>query len=115
MTAWNKLIYSLPLADGVFAQLNGDHIYPKLDLSEAYKLILVDVKCAEILTINTQKRLYKFLRLSLGIKVAPTIFQQVMDTMLSGLDFAIAYLDDIIMKSKIREEQAKYVKEVLKK
>ena len=35
-----------------------------------------------------------------GVKVAPAIFQQVMDTMLGGLDFAITYLDDIIIASK---------------
>ncbi len=57
--------------------------------------------CAEILMINTHKRLFKFLRLTFGIKIAPAIFQQVIDTIFSGLDFAIVYLDDILIKSKI--------------
>ena len=35
--------------------------------------------------------------------------------MLSGLDFAIAYLDDILIKSKTQEEHARYEKEVFKK
>ena len=70
-------------------------MFSKLDLSEAYRQIPVDETCAEILTINTHKGLFKFHRLPFGIKVAPAIFQHVMDIMLSGLDFAIAYLDDI--------------------
>ncbi len=45
------------------------------------------------------------------MKVASVIFQQVMDTMLSGLDFAIAYLVDILMKIKTREKHARRVKE----
>ena len=44
--------------------------------------------------------LYKFDRLVFGIKVAPAIFQQVMDTMLGGFDFTFAYLDDIVIWSK---------------
>ena len=60
------------------------------------------------------KELYKFLRFPLGIKVAPVIFQQV-DTMLSGQDFAIAYLDDILIKSKTQEEHTRHVKDFSKK
>ena len=40
--------------------------------------------------------MYKFERLLFRVKVAPGIFQQIMDTMLSRLDFAVAYLDDIL-------------------
>ena len=38
-----------------------------------------------------------------------------MDTMLTDLDFATAYLDNILIKSKNREEHAKHVTEVFKK
>ena len=93
-------------------QLNGGWIFSKLDLLEVYLQIPVYEKCAEILRINMHKGLYKFLRLPYGIKVAPVIFQQVMDTMLIGLDFAIAYLDDILIKNKTWEEHARHVKEV---
>ena len=48
--------------------------------------------------------LFKFIRLPFGIKVASAIFQQVMDIIPSGLDFVIAYLDDILIKSKTRED-----------
>ena len=55
---------------------------------------------SELLCINTYRGLYKFERLQLGVKVTPAIFQQVAETMLSELDFAFAYLDDILVKSK---------------
>lgn len=48
--------------------------------------------------------MYKFNRLLFGIKVAPDIFQQIMDTMLSGFDFAVAYLD-ILLKSENPEHK----------
>ena len=69
-------------------------------MSEAYLQIPVEEKCAELLTINTHRGLYKSNRLQYGIKVSPTIFQKIMDTMLADLDFATAYLDDILVKSK---------------
>ena len=46
------------------------------------------------------------------IKVAPAIFQEVMDTMLDGFDFAIAYLDDIIIISKSNEQHREQVRRV---
>ena len=50
-----------------------------------------------------------------GVKVAPAVFQQVMDTMLSGFDFAVAYLDDIWMKSQSLGEHKEHVHNVFAK
>ena len=74
----------------LFAKLNGDKVFSKIDLSDAYLQMEVDDK---VLTINTHK-------VCTRLKVAPSLFQQVMDTMLAGLDFAIVYLDDILIKSE---------------
>ena len=93
----------------MFANLNSGHIFCKLDLSEAYLQIPVEEKCAELLTINTYRGLYKINSLQYGIKVAPTIFQKIMATMLADLD------DDILIKSTNREDHAKHVIEVFKK
>ena len=38
-----------------------------------------------------------------------------MDTMLADLDFATAYWDDILIKSKNREDPAKHAVEMFKK
>ena len=32
-----------------------------------------------------------------GVNTTPTIFQQIMDTTLAGFDFAVAFLDDILV------------------
>ena len=83
-------------------------------MSEANLQTPVKEKCAELSTINTYRGQYKINRLQYGIKVVPTIFQKIMDTMLADLDFATAYIDDILIKSKNREDHAKHVTEVLK-
>ena len=48
--------------------------------------------------------MYKFNRLSFGIKDTLAIFQQVMDTMLSELDFVAAYVEDILIKDEPHKE-----------
>ena len=49
---------------------------------------------------------------NLRVKFAPAIFQQVMDTMLGELNFSIAYLDDILINSKIMEEYQGHIHKV---
>ena len=61
-------------------------------------------ECLKLLTINTHKGLFKFNLLPFEIKVAPSIFQQIMDTILAGLDCAQAYLDDILIRSETRHQ-----------
>ena len=38
-----------------------------------------------------------------------------MDTLLNDVDFAIAYVDDIFIRSESREQHAEHIKEVLEK
>lgn len=102
-TGSNKAIkdyhYLLPNPEKIFTKLNGDKVFSKIDLSEAYLQIPAEEESTKILCINTHKELYIFNRLPFGIKVALSIFQQTMDTMLMGQNFATAYLDDILIKS----------------
>ena len=87
-------------------------MWTKIDLSEAYLQIPVEENSTKLLCINTHRGLYKFDRLVFGIKVAPAIFQQVMDTMLSGFDFTFAHLDDIIISSKTKELHREHLNKV---
>ena len=87
--------YPLPIPDDIFATLNGGQFFSKIDFAEAYLQIVVDEKSKELYTYN---------RLPFGIKVAPAIFQQIMDTMLAGLKGVISYLDDLIVVGKTEEE-----------
>ena len=64
---------------------------------------------------HTHRSLYRLRWLPFGLKVALSLFQQIMDTMLSGLEYAMAYLDDILIKSKNFEEHKSHVREVFKR
>ena len=107
--------YPLPSPEEIFAKLNGGKIFSKIDLSEAYLQVKVNEECSKILTINTHKGLFKFNRLPFGLKVAPSLFQQVMETMLAGLDFSIAYLDDVLIKSENSKEHIEHITKVFER
>ena len=47
-----------------------------------------------------------------GLKVGPSLFQQIMDTMLSGLEYTMAYLDDIVIKRRINQLRPRYIETI---
>ena len=75
----------------------------------------VDDECSKVLTVNTNKGLYKLNRLPFGLKVALSLFQQVMDTMLADLYFAVVYLDNILIKSENNNQHCDHIKEVFRR
>ena len=83
-------------------------------MSEAYLEVKVDEECSKYPTIHTHRGLYTLKRLPFGLKVAPSLFQQIMDAMLAALEYAMAYLDDILIKSENMEHR-KHVWEVFKR
>lgn len=89
--------YPLPRIDDIFANLAGCNYFCVLDLTGAYQQIPVSETSQELLTINTQKGLFRFTRLCFGVSSAPSIFQSVMDRILINISGAHCYLDDIII------------------
>ncbi|CAH8596854.1 unnamed protein product [Schistosoma turkestanicum] len=84
--------------------LNGGKFFAKLDLADAYLQVEVDEASKELLTINTHRGLFQYNRLPFGVKTAPSIFQQLMDTILSDIAGVAAYLDDILIVAKTLEQ-----------
>jgi Reverse transcriptase (RNA-dependent DNA polymerase) len=92
--------YPLPKPNELFVALNGGIIFSKIDFSEAYLQVPLDEESKKILIINTHKGLFQYNRLPFDVASAPSIFQKIMDMMLTGLDGTVSYLDDIIITGK---------------
>ena len=50
---------------------------------------------------------YEYPKVPFGLAQAPSYFQKLMNKVLNGLNFAFAYLDDIIIFSETAEEHMK--------
>uniref|UniRef100_A0A5S6QHW2 Reverse transcriptase domain-containing protein n=1 Tax=Trichuris muris TaxID=70415 RepID=A0A5S6QHW2_TRIMR len=79
--------YPLPTPEDVFTTLNGGTVFSQIDFSDAYLKV-------EVISIQSP---------SFWRKISPRIFQQIMDTLISGLRGAVAYLEDVIVVGKTEE------------
>ncbi|EFP09026.1 hypothetical protein CRE_22508 [Caenorhabditis remanei] len=105
--------HPLPTAEDIFSNLNGGKYFSQIDLAEAYLQIELDEDSKNLLCINTHRGLYQFNRLPFGVKPATAIFQQVIDSMITGLEGTAAYLDDIIITGSTIDEHNERVKAVM--
>ena len=55
---------------------------------------------------------YEYVKVPFGLAQAPSYFQELMTGILKDFDFAIAYLDDIIIFSRMVEEHLLHTKQV---
>ena len=102
--------YPLPSLEDIFTKLNGGRVFSNLDVSEAYIQVKLSEECLKCLTMNMHKGIFKLSRLPFGLKVAPSLFQQIMDTMLAGMEYAIIYLDDILIKSEDEDQHKTHIR-----
>ena len=72
---------------------------------------MVDEETSKLLSINTHRGSYSFNCLLFGCKVTLSVTQKIID-MLGELDFAMVYLDDILIKSETFGRHRQHVKEV---
>ena len=107
--------YPLPAPEDLFTLLNGGKCFAKLDLAEAYLQLELTPESRELVTINTHRGLFQFTRLPFGVKTGPSIFQQVIDTILSTIPGVAAYLDDIVIVGANQTELRERICEVLKR
>jgi len=107
--------YPIPKAEDIFSTLNGGEKFTKLDLSQAYLQLPIDVESQQLTTINTHKGLFQYTRLPYGIASAPAIFQMTMDKILQGLKGVSCYLDDILITGCDDAEHLANLKNVLQR
>ena len=109
-------LYPLPKIDEMFAKLGGAKIFSTIDLRSAYYHIGLtresQAKSAFVVLMGK----WQFKRTPFGLSQAPAYFQFLIDQVLMGCgDFAMGYLDDIIVFSKSEEEHLRHLEEIFKR
>lgn len=107
--------YPLPHIHDVTNVLHGKKIFSKIDIVRAYFHIPINETDIPKTALTTPFGSFEFLFLNFGLKCAPMTFQRFMNEVLQNLDFAICYLDDVLIFSDNEDEHIKHVQIVLER
>ena len=103
----------LPKIDEFYAKLNGYKVFSSLDLrSRYYHIGLSDSAKSKSAFILSSLGKYQFSRVPLGLAQAPSYFQKLINNVLKGCNFAMGYLDDIIIYSRTEKEHLEHLEEI---
>jgi len=107
--------YQTSTTDAVIVELgSGNSVYAEIDLAEAYTQLGLDLETSKMLAVNTHRGLFRVTTLPFGIKLAPAIFQRVVDSIIAGLPGTLAYQDNIFVAAPTRTILRCRVYDVLK-
>jgi len=109
--------YPLPLIRETLNLLRQARVHTKLDVHGAYNMLQVKEGDENKLAFRTRYGLFEPMVMQFGTTNAPADFQgYINNTIREALDdFALAYLDDILIYSDSEKEHVEHVKWVMKR
>ena len=110
-----KFTWPMPKVEDIFSKLNGAKYFSTLDLRAIYHHIPLDKSSIPKMAFNSPFGKYVYVKVAFGLAQAPAYFQELMTKILKDFDFAIAYLDDIIIFSRAAEEHLSHIRNVFEK
>ena len=103
----------LPKLDELYVKLKGYKVFSNLDLRSGYYHIdLSDSAKPKSAFVLSSLGKYQFNRVPFGLAQAPAYFQKLINDVLKGCNFAMGFLDDIIIYSRSEKEHLEHLKEV---
>lgn len=109
--------YPLPLIKESLNNLSGMKYFSRIDIVSAFNNLRIEKGQEYLTAFRTRFGLYESLVMPFGMTGAPATFQRYINSALrEHLDvFCTAYLDDILIYSRTREEHIEHLKLVLQK
>jgi hypothetical protein len=109
--------YPLPIISEMLNRIRGARILTNLDLRNAYDLIRIKEADEYQTAFRTPYGQFEYRVMPFGLTNTPATFQAYIDDCLRPYidDFAICYLNDILINSTNKNEHEDHVKEVLER
>lgn len=105
--------YPLPYLQDFTSNLAGKRVFTKLDLVRAYHQVPIAPNDVHKTAVTTPFGLFEFPVMCFGLRNAAQTFQRLVNSILSGLDFVFAYVDDVLIASVNPTEHEQHVRTVL--
>eukprot|EP00731_Ephydatia_muelleri_P034136 Em0048g12a len=106
--------YPMPRVDDLIDRLGGVSYITTMDLTRGYWQVPVSPDDKHKTAFAAPSGLFQFTRMPFGLKGAPATFQRLVDRVLQGLEeFSGAYIDDIIVFSKLWTDHIRHLQVVL--
>ena len=96
----------------MYVQLKGAKFFSTIDLRSGYYHIALGKDSRAKTAFVTPFGKYKFLQVPFGLAQVPAYFQHLMNQVLDNCNFAMTYLDDIIIFSETEEEHLAHIEEI---
>ena len=105
--------YPIPTVEEILEPLNGATTFSKLDLNMGYHQIELDPESRHLTTFSTDRGLFRYKRLVLGVSSAFESFQQIISNLFSAEGNIKNIADDIIVWGKTKDEHDVALKKCL--
>jgi hypothetical protein len=108
--------FLLPKINDLLQKLEGFYLAISLNLNMGYYHIELTLEASKLCIVLLLWGKYEYLRLLMGLCNSPDIFQEKMSELMIGLEFARAYINDLLVVSKRNfETHVLHLKQVLTK
>ena len=105
----------MPKVEDISPKLNEAKYFLTLNLQAGYHNIPLDKSSITETAFNSPFGKYEYVKVPFGHGQAPAYCQELMTGSLKEFNFAIAYLDDIIIFSTTAEEHLSHIRQVFEK
>ena len=95
-TITRTYVWPMPSAKDIFAKLGKAKFFTMLNLRSGYHHIALDDDAINKTAFVMPLGKYKYLKVPFGLVQVPAYFQNLMNKVMNGLHFTLAYLDDVI-------------------
>ena len=108
-----KSLIPLPKIDELYAKFKGYKVFSSLDLRSGYYHIGLSesAKPKSAFVLSSLSK-YQFNRVPFDLAQTPAYFQKLINDVLKGCNFAMGYLDDIIIYSRSEKEHLEHLEEI---